>query len=238
MKGTVWCCVWLAVFVAASRAEPLKNPDGMAGNVSTTAQPGNLTTTTEEPTAKLKRNSGHLTDDNGRNDSPAKLEGPPQIESVPIQFIHFIKSWHMISSIDRTIELKWRDFYNKYYRPCKRVKSIFIVFYWMNSDKEELHSRFRPIVQTWRLIRAAAQSARLRVPFVIRVHRLLLHRTKDLYRRHRLLTSPVNFSILSLANTFEQCSTFTLFSTRPLVVPCWCRRPTVSFIHHIQWIRF
>lgn len=86
MRAIVWWCCVVAVVLAD---QPVGSTEGII--TTTTEEPGTVTTTTEEtgrvttttgePTAKLKRNSGHLTD-NDDNERNVKLEGPPTIESV------------------------------------------------------------------------------------------------------------------------------------------------------------
>lgn len=81
MKGIVTnCAIGLLVFVViVAGIDPPKGPDRVTGNVATEA--GNAPKTKDE-TAKLKRDSGHLTDDDDDKLSINK-DGPPQIESVP-----------------------------------------------------------------------------------------------------------------------------------------------------------
>lgn len=85
MKRIVFnCVIWLAVIGVVATVDQPQGPDRVIG--TTVAEPGKIATTTDEPTtAKLKRDSGLLTDDNDDLDDlmPTNKDGPPQIESVP-----------------------------------------------------------------------------------------------------------------------------------------------------------
>ena len=84
-------CVWLMMlFTVIVTADSPQGPDRSRekNEITNSTVAGSISTSTGAPTTtkpiKLRRDSGHLTD-NDVDGPPATSEGPPQIESVLIQ---------------------------------------------------------------------------------------------------------------------------------------------------------